>query len=54
MRRNLRAKARGARELVLERIRKHGPEVEAAILEEFGLKSYSGGVVRYAGTDAVG
>ena len=45
---NLRAKARGARELALVRIRKQGPEVEAVILEEFGLASNSKGVVRYA------
>jgi hypothetical protein len=45
---NLRAKVRGARELALERIGKDRPEVEAMILEEFGLASNSKGVVRYA------
>jgi hypothetical protein len=44
---NLRVKAR---ELVLDRIRKNQPKVEAVILEEFGLESSSRGVVRYADT----
>jgi hypothetical protein len=48
-RRNLRAKAMDARKLARERIRKDRPKVQATILEEFGLESLSGGVVRYAG-----
>ena len=43
----LRAKAIGARELALDRIRKDRAEVEAEIVKEFGLGSISGGAVRY-------
>jgi hypothetical protein len=53
MRANLRAKALGARELAFERIRKDEPEVEAVILDEFGLEPISRGVVRYAAEAAV-
>ena len=42
-----RAKAIGARELALDRIRKDRAEVKAEIVKEFGLDSLSRGAVRY-------
>jgi hypothetical protein len=50
VRASLRAKAIGARELALERMRKDRTEVQAVIVKEFGLESVSRGAIRYVQT----